>query len=145
MIPVFQRVLQHAPDRGEYGDCLRACLASLLEVGLDDVPHFADESQYGSDWYLALQEWLAPRDLRYIVYPIEARLLADHCKAMRHYDIDALHLLGGVCGTAPHVVVAQFGICIHDPWPKLDSPFRGHLSPDDNGCFEFGMFVKRFI
>ncbi len=34
MTPVFQKIV------GEYGDCMRAALASLFDLELDQVPHF---------------------------------------------------------------------------------------------------------
>ena len=31
----------HDPDNNLVGDCWRACIASVLELSIDDVPHFA--------------------------------------------------------------------------------------------------------
>ncbi len=41
MIPVNQKFLQE-PDNGSIGDCWRACIASVLELPIDDVPHFGE-------------------------------------------------------------------------------------------------------
>ncbi len=41
MIPLMQRN-HHDPANGIYGDCHRAAIASLLELPMDDVPHFCD-------------------------------------------------------------------------------------------------------
>jgi len=30
----------HNPDAGVFGDCFRASIASILELPIDDVPHF---------------------------------------------------------------------------------------------------------
>ena len=57
MTPVDQRVLDHDPARGRFGDCLRACVASVLELPYEAVPQFA----VADDWVERLQEWLAPR------------------------------------------------------------------------------------
>lgn len=40
MIPVDQSIM-HDPDNKRYGDCWRACVASVLELSLENVPHFA--------------------------------------------------------------------------------------------------------
>jgi len=40
MIPVDQSII-HDPDNKRYGDCWRACVASVLEISLGKVPHFA--------------------------------------------------------------------------------------------------------
>ena len=41
MIPVDQEIM-HDPDNKQYGDCWKACVASVLELSLKDVPHFTD-------------------------------------------------------------------------------------------------------
>lgn len=57
MIPVEQeRFFDEA--KGERGDCLAACLASLLELDLGSVPHFAG---MGERWHLELTAWLGAR------------------------------------------------------------------------------------
>lgn len=39
MIPTQCRV-KHDPENGQYGDCVRACVAAILELSPDAVPHF---------------------------------------------------------------------------------------------------------
>lgn len=39
MIPVNCRIA-HEPENGKYGDCVRACVASLMELEPEKVPHF---------------------------------------------------------------------------------------------------------
>lgn len=38
MKPVRQ-LYRHDPANGVYGDCWRACIASVLELPIEDVPH----------------------------------------------------------------------------------------------------------
>jgi len=46
MIPVFQTIV----DKG-YGDCMRAAVASLLELSLEEIPDFKnEESKEPRDW-----------------------------------------------------------------------------------------------
>ena len=40
MKPVDQKYL-HDPDNGSTGDCMRASVASVLELPIEEVPHFA--------------------------------------------------------------------------------------------------------
>lgn len=40
MKPVDQQFL-HNPEKGIVGDCFRACIASVLELPIEAVPHFA--------------------------------------------------------------------------------------------------------
>lgn len=144
MRPVFQTITTLDPEKKLWGDCLRACIASLFEFDIEHVPHFCDEFLYPEGFYPALQEWLARRDFTYINFPVPAGELEGFKKQLRAMNIAAFHLLGGRNGGNNHIVVAQFGDIVHDPWPKLDSPFRGVLHPDLDGKYEFGMIVKMF-
>ena len=54
MKPVEQR------EFGEgKGDCFRACVASIFELLLDQVPHFCKGD--ADNWWDRLQKWLKPR------------------------------------------------------------------------------------
>lgn len=55
MRPVYQSVIHQ-----DHGDCLRACIASLLD--LDSVPNFAASPSPST----ALAEWLADHGLGYV-------------------------------------------------------------------------------
>ncbi len=53
MIPIFQTV------QGKHGNCFSACLASLFECGIEEVPNFYDIA--GDDdalWWGAVRDWL---------------------------------------------------------------------------------------
>lgn len=144
MKPVFQQVTHHSPEQNRYGDCLRACIASLFEFDIENVPHFCDEYIYPEGFITVLREWLAQRDLTYATFPVPAESLEEFKASLRSTGMSAYHLMGGLSGTAQHVVVARFGEVVHDPWPKIDNPFYGHLSPDADGKYEFWLFVKCF-
>lgn len=58
MIPVDQL---HQTEEDPKGDCLAACVASILEVPLTEVPDF-DET-HGKHWWSGLCEWLVPMGL----------------------------------------------------------------------------------
>lgn len=63
MIPVEQQQLSVIDEHGDSivkGDCMRACVASLFELPLDDVPHFVESDR----WWALWEEWLAARNLR---------------------------------------------------------------------------------
>ena len=57
MIPVYQDDFTFTT-----GNCFSACLASLLELPLADVPKFMAEE----DWFGAVNRWLAQFNLRFI-------------------------------------------------------------------------------
>jgi hypothetical protein len=39
MKPIDQEFM-HDPEKGIIGDCFRACIASILELDINEVPHF---------------------------------------------------------------------------------------------------------
>jgi len=51
MKPVFQTIYGH-PD----GNCFAACVASILEMELEDVPNFCGD--YRDKWTYELNKWL---------------------------------------------------------------------------------------
>lgn len=62
MIKVEQQhmaVFDEHGDNLQRGDCLTACLASIFELPLDDVPFFVEQD----DWYSAYHEWVCDRGL----------------------------------------------------------------------------------
>jgi hypothetical protein len=62
MRPVDQTTLggKDAEPPTERGDCLRACIASLLELDPQEVPHFAASDE---PWSVTMNDWLGPRGL----------------------------------------------------------------------------------
>ncbi len=62
MIPVEQKVMAIFDEQGDNvqrGDCMRASVASVFELGLEDVPHFVEFD----DWYGEWIRWLEARGL----------------------------------------------------------------------------------
>lgn len=130
MIPVKQRN-RHDPDNSIYGDCHRAALASLLELPIDDVPHFCDEAQFPPDQYplsSTQRLWLLTRGLVSvdIAYPGETSL-DDVLETINNLNPGVLFILGGtsVNGTG-HSVVAGNGRVVHDP--GIGAPSNEHGS-----------------
>lgn len=95
MIPVYQTTF------GEVGNCLPACIASLLELSIDDVPCFLS-----GDWYDQYDDWLETRDIALVMRPVH---LAPK---------DDFYILAGMSPRGRgHVVIAKDGEIIHDPHP----------------------------
>ena len=68
MIPVDQLVMRD-PEKGIFGDCVRAAIASLLGVRAEIVPHFLQEAFEAGDSDLMLDrvnDWLRSRGVRHI-------------------------------------------------------------------------------
>lgn len=99
------------------GNCLAACIASIIGVAIEEAPDCGD-----SDWLGDLIQWLAPRGL----YPICFRL-------DDKWRPDGYYILGGKSprGDFLHAVVARGRSIVHDPHPSRD----GVLSWDDATIF----------
>lgn len=98
MVPVFQ---------AEDGDCLRACVASILELPLKSVPHFSRD--YTVDWFEYLVDFL-------YAYDYEA-----YWTPKGKWDYTGNYSIGyGWLADKPgweHVVVCWNGHIVHDPSP----------------------------
>lgn len=111
MIPVDQSVL-HDPENGQWGDCMRACIASLLCLSIAEVPHFFEGGCGSGEFDRRVGDFLAQHGLIELTIPVEA--------ARRlHYTRDVYHMMYGYTerGTF-HAVVALNGHVVHDPHPS---------------------------
>jgi hypothetical protein len=60
MTPLKQTIT-HDPANGVTGDCLRACVASILNLGIAEVPHFTEDA---NPFYAhKMATWVAARGL----------------------------------------------------------------------------------
>lgn len=88
------------------GNCFAACLASLLEIPLEDVPDFY--AQHRSGWYIAFNAWLR----QFGLMPVMFNDLAEY------FPLDAYYLVGGESERGiPHSCIARNGVIVHDPFP----------------------------
>lgn len=129
--PITQTIVGRGPKFGEsYGNCLQAALASVLDLQLEDVPHFVwltrDEPAATAAWHHAMNQWLAAHFGLNVVY----FRAGDEPGAWKP---TGYHLLSG---TSPrgsmHETVGLDGELAHDPHPA-----GGGVS----GEIWFGVFV----
>lgn len=111
MTPVDQSIL-HDPENGQYGDCMRACVASLLDLPIERVPHFFDGGVNSVVFDKRVSDFLAERGLVELSMPAAAA-------SRSHYIREFHHLMYGYTerGTY-HAVVARCGLVVHDPHPS---------------------------
>lgn len=118
MIPVFMNVRHNPPE--SYGDCFRACVASLLEVS--DVPHFyfdgpeAEVARERLRKYLREAHSLEP----YLVGFAGMTDIDDVLAGIEHDNPGIKFML--ICQIADygaHAIVCGDGRVLHDPfyWP----------------------------
>lgn len=111
------------------GNCFSACVATLLELDLGEVPYFMGEEppDRPSDWFGHFAAWLS----RHGFYPLCCALPDQGDGGWRPHG---LHILSGLSPRAKelgetwqHSVVARATEIIHDPHPSR----AGVLSHDD--------------
>lgn len=118
MKPVDMLVF-HDPEKGTWGDCTRACVASIFELPAEEVPHFAELGEEEPDvtgvlpWVKRLRSWLNERGFDCLFVSIDQPHL--------HWPDDAMqfhYLCSGITerGTA-HDTVYFGGKMAHNPQP----------------------------
>jgi len=126
MRPVYQQE-QHDPVKDIWGDCHRAALASVLNLPLNDVPHFCKGG--APDWRDRERAWLASRGLLPVLLAIPG---ADQGEALRyasavnpapgqHFILSGTSAVDGL----NHSVVCLGERVAHDPDPEA---MKGQLA-----------------
>jgi hypothetical protein len=103
------------------GNCMQACVATVLQSDFVMIPHFGDQEYlklYGGDFWTGLREW--------------SRSIGLHCVELDKQDAGLmsdvpLYIGIGVCKNKvpgqmvfDHAVVCSYGKMIHDPNPETD-------------------------
>ena len=130
---MYDMLVMHNKNLGTRGDCMRACIATLLQEDPVSMPHFVDTLDH-PNWILNLNRFLAERNLFYVQAP--------HQRMFWHSAAgDVYHLLvGKTVRETTHAVVALNGKIIHDPHPSR----AGFKYPGDyNENLEAGFLARR--
>lgn len=109
--------VKHDPPRS-YGDCIRACLATMLDR--DDVPHVFDGRENEQSWY-DLRAWL--KSIKRTLFI--ADLAENPFEFMGQNNPDIPYMLFCSSGNCDHAVVCEGNKVIHNPaWykQKIDGP-----------------------
>lgn len=107
MIPITQTITYDPTPGAPLGNCWQTAIASVLELELDDVPHFVQVDEDGGDnWYYYTWFWLWYRGHQLV-------------SVYRHLYNNEYYLVTGKSprGDFHHVVVYQNGKMVHDPHP----------------------------
>lgn len=102
MKPIYQT--KFMPPKG---NCLQACLASIFELPLEEVPEF----DFEEGWYEQFVEWCLTE---FGLQPIDISADSKYFKPM------GWHMINGKSprGDWNHAVVAYGGEILHDPFPE---------------------------
>lgn len=104
---------------GVPGNCLQAAVASLLELEVDEVPHFA----VYVDWFAAMRRWARERGGDFTYFSLPPDEYADAWETVVAWGREhGTHvLLSGHSPRGPflHVVVGNVDLeVVHDPHPS---------------------------
>ncbi len=130
MVPVKQE-FRHKPADGVFGDCHRASIASVLELPLSEVPHFAVGGMDADAFNAAVERFLADRGMASFSLPMSdaLELILD---SVGRLNPTAYWLLGGKSRTGcNHTVVCKGGSIVHDP----SHEGAGIIGPCDDGYY----------
>lgn len=130
----------HDPENGFYGDCFRACIASLLHMPTEQVPHvlenYGDEPD--ADFIGRMNLWLNRHRLVFIEFPTaqdEDALL----QVSRAYFGDVHYvLLGRSKRGYNHNAIYKAGELVHDPHPEGG----GIVGPAEDGFYWLGFLAR---
>lgn len=116
MKPVYQTIFGGS-DRPieEWGNCVAACIASILELPLDCVPDNRDENK---SWYIEMEQWLNEKGLGLVIVPYEPTKETFPENAYIMAATKSTTLKNPDDG---HLVVIYNGQIVHDPNPKAES------------------------
>lgn len=123
MKTVFQKQAnRHDPENGIFGDCYRTCIAGLLGVDRDSVPHHVltmDPELLNSEVQPKYDAWLAERGLQKLAIPVHGEGVdLDEILAFQNTRTPqpALAMLTGQSASGcNHVVIVGNGKIVHDP------------------------------
>jgi hypothetical protein len=115
MTPADQEFI-HDPENGQYGDCQRAVVASLLDLPITAVPHFLREAAGEPVAYWErLQAFVRSHGFVYLNVPVRAG------QAFYGDDGDVFHEISGPSprgNGVGHAVVGCNGQIVFDPHPS---------------------------
>lgn len=108
MKPVMQTIT------GTSGNCMGACLASILELPIEAVPNFFEAGPDDTDWWNALRSWLRRYGLGIITLTFE------NPAQWMHLRLAGYHIVSGPSPRLEgmhHATVWHQGRMVHDPHP----------------------------
>ena len=94
---------------GLKGNCLSACIATLFDIGIEDVPNFAD---YEEDWAFRLSKWMVEKFNKYVVVSkfTDLKTFDLLCGSLIITAINSRTIPG-----ARHAVIVQENTIVFDP------------------------------
>ncbi len=134
-----RQLVEHDPDKGQYGDCMRTSLACVMDLEPEVVPHFfaegPDDHHMGM---IKLNSWLAAQGLRRVIIAFPGDITKE--AVFNFMDQTNPLVMWFLVGKSSHpsgcnhVVVCQGGRQIHN---TSDSEIIGPVEDDNMWIIEF--------
>ena len=119
--------IEHKPEEGKFGNCFQACMASILELPIEHVPHFYDNADERENAQMSeeAKQWVNERTgYTLIDVPFIAPQGNEHftfdllVKETLAFLFPNIHVMvtgksGG--GDYNHIVIVKDGEVVHDP------------------------------
>ena len=132
-----KQLFRHDPDNGIYGDCFRTAIACMLDLPVEEVPHFNHDNPGGIIGWERVQKWLAPRGLT--IYACAYSSSVEDVLATFGETNPGMYAM--IVGQSPrgtnHNVIALNGKIIHDT--AIDG--GGLVGPCDDGYVWINLLV----
>jgi hypothetical protein len=130
MATKLKQMYRHVPEDGLFGDCHRACYASILEVPIEEIPHFFDQDRSWEESQPLFREvWdrFKIRELQIIFPEGDLDLIM---QTLENLNPGVPYILGGRSRSGVnHSVVCVGGEIFCDP-SLNDSGIIGPTEPD---------------
>lgn len=100
-----------------YGDCFRACIASLLEMEAHEVPHFFGLAPNTNDAWLIADKFLEAHGLATAFIYFDGKLPIEHVlTTMAVTNPNIYYMLAGKSrNMTGHIVIGLNDAIVHDP------------------------------
>lgn len=135
---IFCRVRHDPPN--SYGDCLRACVATIMSMEYDSVPHFVDGDPEIDEFEKRLSEFFEPLGFARCMTAFDGQwsleIVLEYWGAS---NPDVLAILTGGTGGGDHSVVVRGDKIIHNP-ALAGSRIIG---PASSGYWQFMVIAKK--
>jgi hypothetical protein len=128
-IPRHQQAFRHKPDEGQVGDCYRTCVACILGIERDAVPHPHRLTDENFSQVAAMREWLLSRGQALTLIPFKASPDEVLMTMERFAPATPFIMTAMSANRVGHCVVCLGGRIIHDP--SIDQ--SGIIGPDEDG------------
>jgi hypothetical protein len=112
----FKMLCDHNPINGEYGDCLRTVIASLLDLGPIAVPHFAEDGADAQTVWKRCNDWLETQGFQtFFMFYTGEYSLDDVMKTVAAVNPNLYYMICGRGHGGDHIVIALNDEIVHDP------------------------------